>query len=50
MSVNYDGQIVYVQLRAWHGSAYETAVAAGGKYGYSNVVPVPADHPPGPPV
>jgi hypothetical protein len=39
------GQIVYVQLRAWQASAgptYEAAVAAGGKYGYSNVVPMPA--------
>ncbi len=46
------GRLVYVQLRAWEataGTSYEAAVAAGGKYGFSNVVPVIAIAPPGPP-
>jgi hypothetical protein len=47
-----NGQIIYVQLRAWEasaGSTYEEAVALGGKYGYSNLVGMPAYIPPGPP-
>jgi hypothetical protein len=36
-------QPVYVQLRAWDAAAglsYEATVASGGKYGFSNIVPV----------
>jgi hypothetical protein len=47
-----EGQIVYVQMRAWQASAgprYETAVAGGGKYGFSNIVPEAAVLPPGGP-
>jgi hypothetical protein len=51
--VEYEGQIVFAQLRAWEGpfgSTYEDAVAAGRKYGFSNLVPMPARIPPaGPP-
>lgn len=37
------GTIVYTQLRAWDaaaGGSYEAAVAAGVKYGFSNILPV----------
>jgi hypothetical protein len=47
-----DGTVVYAQLRAWEaaaGPSYEAAVAAGGKYGESNIVPMVARVPPGPP-
>jgi hypothetical protein len=40
---------VYLQLRAWEASAggtYDAAVSAGGKYGFSNIVPVIATLPP----
>jgi hypothetical protein len=36
--VQVDGQIAYVQMRAWQASAgpsFEAAVASGGKFGYS---------------
>jgi hypothetical protein len=37
------GALVYAQLRAWEagaGTSFEAAVAAGGKYGISNIVPM----------
>ena len=37
-----DGTIFYVQMRAWEASAgasFEAAVASGGKFGFSNIVP-----------
>src|SRR5262245_39408362 len=37
-------QIVYAQLRSWEtvaGPTYESAMAAGGKFGFSNIVPMP---------
>ncbi len=46
------GTVVYTQLRAWEaraGSSFEAAVAAGGKYGWSNIVPIVAVAPPGTP-
>lgn len=46
------GTVVYAQLRAWEaraGRSYEAAVAAGGKYGFSNIVPIVAVMPPGTP-
>lgn len=45
-------QLVYTQLRAWDatvGSTYETAVAAGGRHGFSNIVPMEAVIGPGAP-
>ena len=46
------GTVVYAQLRAWEaraGRSYEAAVAAGGKYGFSNIVPIVAVMAPGTP-
>jgi hypothetical protein len=46
----FDGQLVYAQMRAWEaaaGQSFEAAVAAGGKYGFSNIVPVRVSYPPG---
>lgn len=46
------GTVVYAQLRAWEaraGSSFEAAVAAGGKYGLSNIVPIEAVMAPGSP-
>lgn len=46
------GTLVYSQLRAWEalsGGSYEAAVAAGGKHGVSNVVPIRTVMPPGAP-
>lgn len=46
------GVTVYTQLRAWDSSAgatYEAAVADGGKYGFSNIVPILAVEPLNPP-
>jgi hypothetical protein len=43
---------VYAQLRSWQASAgptFEEGVAAGGKFGFSNIVPMTAWEPPGPP-
>lgn len=46
-------QPVYAQLRAWEaaaGGTYEAAKESGGKYGFSNIVPMIAREPPaGPP-
>jgi hypothetical protein len=45
-----DDTVCYVQMRAWEASAgatFEAAVAAGGKYGFSNIVPEVAVVPPG---
>jgi hypothetical protein len=47
------GQTVYTQLRAWEaeaGSTYEEAVNSGGKFGFSNIVPVRVFEPPTAPV
>jgi hypothetical protein len=44
--------LVYLQLRAWEaraGASFEEAVASGGKYGMSNIVPMRTVMPPGPP-
>jgi hypothetical protein len=44
----HSGTIVYTQLRAWDsqaGATYEAAVANGGKYGFSNIVPIRAEVP-----
>lgn len=44
--------LVYFQLRAWEtkaGSSFEAAVAAGGKHGLSNIVPMKTVLPPGTP-
>ncbi len=44
--------LVYTQLRAWEaaaGATFEEAVAAGGKYGVSNIVPMWTVMPPGTP-
>ncbi len=43
---------VFLQMRAWEaraGASYEAAVAAGGKHGYSNILPMVVDFPPGTP-
>jgi hypothetical protein len=45
-----NGTIVYAQLRAWQASAgptYEAAVENGGKFGFSNIVPMEAVDPGG---
>jgi hypothetical protein len=44
--------LVYTQLRAWEaraGASFEEAVASGGKYGMSNIVPMRTVMPPGTP-
>ena len=44
--------LVYLQLRAWEaraGASFEEAVASGGKYGLSNIVPMRTVMPPGTP-
>jgi|DewCreStandDraft_4_1066084.scaffolds.fasta_scaffold00374_75 hypothetical protein len=46
------GTLVYFQLRAWEtqaGSSFEAAIAEGGKYGISNVVPMRTVAPPNTP-
>ena len=46
------GTRIYFQLRAWEareGTSFEDAVASGGKYGMSNIVPMRAWEPPGTP-
>jgi hypothetical protein len=46
------GTRIYFQLRAWEareGTSFEEAVASGGKYGMSNIVPMRAWEPPGTP-
>lgn len=43
--------LVYVQIRAWEanaGSTYEEAVSGGARHGFSNIVPVWTQLPPGP--
>ncbi len=43
---------IYFQLRAWEskaGSSYDAAVAAGAKYGFSNIIPMTTVLPPGTP-
>jgi hypothetical protein len=49
---NTIADLVYTQLRAWEaraGATFEEAVAAGGKYGLSNIVPMRTVMPPGTP-
>jgi hypothetical protein len=49
---NAIADLVYTQLRAWEaraGASFEEAVAAGGKYGVSNIVPMWTVMPPGTP-
>jgi hypothetical protein len=49
---NAIADLVYTQLRAWEaraGASFEEAVAAGGKYGLSNIVPMRTVMPPGTP-
>lgn len=46
------GMRVFTQLRAWEtraGASFEEAVATGGKYGLSNIVPIKLVEPPGSP-
>lgn len=43
---------VFFQMRAWEtraGASFEAAIAAGGKHGYSNIIPMVVDFPPGTP-
>lgn len=45
-------QLVYTQLRVWEaaaGKTFEEAVAAGGKFGVANIVPMRVVYPPGTP-
>jgi hypothetical protein len=49
---NAIADLVYTQLRAWEaraGATFEEAVASGGKYGLSNIVPMRTVMPPGTP-
>jgi hypothetical protein len=48
----FQDDLVYTQLRAWEaraGASFEEAVASGGKYGMSNIVPMRTVMPPGTP-